>query len=136
MNVCEFIYTSLLYTAVEKMWYHDSPIINFTSVSTVWKRTVEVASVILRLQLRDELGLLPQETVPVQITKEAVLFHLKRTPCETEREEITSNIFREQSCRITSKKKRQPFQDFLFWFIHTLLISLDQGIGSRTSEYM
>lgn len=41
--------------------------------------TVEVAGVILRLQMGDEFGLLPQQPCPVQVSKETVLFHLKGT---------------------------------------------------------
>lgn len=71
------------------------------SLNTV--RTVKVASVILRLQLRNELCLLPQETVPVQISKKTVLFHLKRTPCETGREKTSSNISQKQRYRMAFK---------------------------------
>lgn len=41
--------------------------------------TVKVAGILLRLKLRDKLGFLPQETVPVQINEKPVLLHLKRT---------------------------------------------------------
>ena len=44
-------------------------------------RTVEVTGVVLRLQLRDELGFLPQQAVPVQLCEERVLLHLKGTSC-------------------------------------------------------
>ncbi len=48
------------------------------------RRTVEVAGVVLRLQLRDELGLLSQQAVPVQLCEERVLLHLKGTSCGDE----------------------------------------------------
>lgn len=41
--------------------------------------TVKVAGVFLRLQVRDELGFLPQQGVPVQLCEEGVLLHLERT---------------------------------------------------------
>lgn len=46
--------------------------------------TVKVAGVVLRLQLRNELGFLPQQAVPVQVCKERVLLHLKGTACGDE----------------------------------------------------
>lgn len=42
--------------------------------------TVEVAGVILGLQVGDELCLLPQQSCPVQVSKETVLLYLKGTP--------------------------------------------------------
>lgn len=43
--------------------------------------TVEVAGVLLRLQMRDELGFLSEQTAPVQITEERMLLHLERSTC-------------------------------------------------------
>ena len=45
------------------------------------RRTVKVAGVVLRLQLGDELGLLPQQAVPVQLGEERVLLHLEGASC-------------------------------------------------------
>lgn len=44
-------------------------------------RTVKVAGVVLGLQLGDELGLLPQQAVPVQLGEERVLLHLEGASC-------------------------------------------------------
>lgn len=43
--------------------------------------TVKVTGVLLRLQMRNKLGFLSDETAPVQITEERVLFHLERSTC-------------------------------------------------------
>lgn len=76
----------------ESMWWYRSeradrqtePSVSrlrHTSVCVKRKRTVEVTGVVLRLQLRDELGFLPQKTVPVQICEERVLLHLQGASC-------------------------------------------------------
>lgn len=47
--------------------------------------TVEVAGVVLGLQLRDELGFLPQQAVPVQVLEELVLLDLGRPACTSDK---------------------------------------------------
>ncbi len=47
-----------------------------TMISLLLSLTVKVAGVILRLQLGDELCLLPQQAVPVQTVKELVVLDL------------------------------------------------------------
>lgn len=47
--------------------------------------TVKVAGVILRLQLGDELSLLPQQPVPVQMEEEGMVLHLMCTSCQAEK---------------------------------------------------
>lgn len=42
---------------------------------------VKVAGVLLVLELRHKLGLLPQEGVPVNVVEERMLLDLVRTPC-------------------------------------------------------
>lgn len=61
--------------------------------------TVKVAGVLLRFQVRDELGLLSQQTVPVQLCEERVLLHLKR-----------SAWWHTQRSRSASFKTQQAFQ--------------------------
>lgn len=41
--------------------------------------TVKITGVLLGLQVRNELGLLPQQAVPVHLGEEGVLLHLKST---------------------------------------------------------
>lgn len=43
--------------------------------------TVEVAGVVLGLQLRDKLRLLPEQAVPVQVVEELMLLHLSGSSC-------------------------------------------------------
>lgn len=45
------------------------------------RRTVKVAGVVLGLQLRDELGFLPQESRPVKAQEEGVLLDLRSSAC-------------------------------------------------------
>ena len=61
---------------------HSNPVGPSTSAQwptrgTAGGPTVEVAGVLLRLQVRDELGLLPQQAVPVHLQEERVLLHLE-----------------------------------------------------------
>lgn len=50
-------------------------------ISLLLSLTVKVAGVILRLQLGDELCLLPQQAVPVQTVKELMVLDLIRPSC-------------------------------------------------------
>lgn len=47
--------------------------------------TVKVAGVVLRLQLGDELSLLPQQPVPVQMEEEGMVLHLMCPSCQAKK---------------------------------------------------
>lgn len=63
--------------------------------------TVEVAGVVLGLQLRDELGLLPEQAVPVQVVEELVLLHLGGASCACmeahDNQSVSPNRFRSRA---------------------------------------
>lgn len=95
--------------------------------------TVKVAGVLLRLQVRDELRLLPQQTVPVQIGEERVLLHLVRSSCQ---------ICKPQCSSILSCHYSLPFHSYVCpspsaGFSHPSIVSYSsKGMDTMIDRYM